>query len=316
MASPVPTDEEFPLPCPAWIFSTNSDIHRTNIAKDRCWFTDDYTPFVSYIEDGMLQNLKSIGFGSVDIPTKTAPTRRGPSSHGTLHLEDVLHVPAAFCNIIGEPIVGKYIIGMEFSKNRAGSITSHPDGRAVAYFKPLTPHTPLPELRLTGPPIGPVVGPSPFDPSERPNVLARWPESERQRFAVWYTSGKQAARQKGPRVRFASQIASSEKAPSQKVTSQEDSSQKTTSEKAPHRQGSPEEASRQVQGAAVGPLTEEETAWMKMHYGSEFRFLILCHLRVYNEGDRQEGRAILRALIAEDEPEIKPQDPSERRDQN
>ncbi|PLB42256.1 uncharacterized protein BDW47DRAFT_98148 [Aspergillus candidus] len=54
---------------------------------------------------------------------------------------------------------------------------------------------------------------------------------------------------------------------------------------------------------------------MKTHFGSEFRFLILCHLKVYNEEDRQEGRVILRALMAEDEPEIKPQDPSERRDQ-
>ncbi|PLN85924.1 hypothetical protein BDW42DRAFT_120687 [Aspergillus taichungensis] len=300
MASPVPENEEAPLPCPSWIFSTI-------VAKDRCWFNDDYIPFGSYIEESTSGKIKSIGFGSVDIPTKTAPTRRGPSSHGILHLENVLHVPGAFCNIIGEPLVGSYMVGMEFSKNRAGSISSNPDGRAIAYFKPLTPSTPLPELRLSGPPIGPVVGRSPFEPSDTPRVHARWPDSERRRFGLLYSSGKLDSRPKG----------SDEWKPGEKASGEKASGQKVTKGKAPRREASPQEESRQVQGAAVRPLTPEETAWMKNHFGSEFKFLLLYNLKIYNEEDRQEGRAILRALMSdvEDEFEIKPQEPSESRDQ-
>ena len=57
---------------------------------------------------------------------------------------------------------------------------------------------------------------------------------------------------------------------------------------------------------------------MKTHFGSEFKFLLLYNLKIYNEEDRQEGRAILRALMSdvEDEIEIKPQDLSKRQDQN
>lgn len=133
-----------------------------------------------------------------------------------------------------------------------------------------------------------------------------------------YASGKLAARQKGSGGTISSEKASGERISNKKVSFEKASVQKTTSEKAPRRQASPQEESRQVQGAEVGPFTPEEKAWMKTHFGSEFKFLLLYNLKIYNEEDRQEGRAILRALMSdvEDEIEIKPQDLSKRQDQN
>lgn len=70
---------------------------------------------------------------------------------------------------------------------------------------------------------------------------------------------------------------------------------------ASHQQDSRQQASRQTQDAAFAPLTWEEKAWMRTHFGSEFKFLLLYGLSIYKEEDRAEGRAILRALMSHDE---------------
>lgn len=43
--------------------------------------------------------------------------------------------------------------------------------------------------------------------------------------------------------------------------------------------------------------TQEEKAWLKKHYGGEFRFLLSYGLKIHNEEDREEGKAILRRLM-------------------
>jgi hypothetical protein len=53
-------------------------------------------------------------------------------------------------------------------------------------------------------------------------------------------------------------------------------------------------------GQNAASYTAEETAFLKKHYGSEFRFLIQHGLKIHEEEDREEGRAILRAVMRED----------------
>jgi hypothetical protein len=54
-------------------------------------------------------------------------------------------------------------------------------------------------------------------------------------------------------------------------------------------------------GQNAAPYTAEETAFLKMNYGSEFHFLIQHGLKIHLEEDREEGRAILRAVMCEGE---------------
>lgn len=43
--------------------------------------------------------------------------------------------------------------------------------------------------------------------------------------------------------------------------------------------------------------TAEEKQWMREHYGNEFKFLQAYQLSIYKEEDREEGKAILKALM-------------------
>lgn len=48
------------------------------------------------------------------------------------------------------------------------------------------------------------------------------------------------------------------------------------------------------------PYTSAEKQWLKTHWGSEFHFLRCYQLSIYDEGDREEGRRIARALMEAD----------------
>lgn len=50
--------------------------------------------------------------------------------------------------------------------------------------------------------------------------------------------------------------------------------------------------------------TSAEKQWLKDHWADEFHFLMAYGLSIYDEGERAEGRRIMRTL-AEDESEVK-----------
>ncbi|OJJ43881.1 hypothetical protein ASPZODRAFT_891110 [Penicilliopsis zonata CBS 506.65] len=113
--------------------------------------------------------MEVVGIGTVELPTKTLPNLTGPDSHGTLRLKMVLHCPSARCNIVGVPITGDYgviVSGYVGASGHAGTVTGLSDRRPVAYFMPSVGSFPLLEVQLSEPPVGPVVGPSPFNPSQ------------------------------------------------------------------------------------------------------------------------------------------------------
>jgi hypothetical protein len=51
------------------------------------------------------------------------------------------------------------------------------------------------------------------------------------------------------------------------------------------------------------PLTQDEKAFLTKHYGGEFKFLMTYQLSIHKEEDREEGRRILRAMMAADDTE-------------
>ncbi|KXG48034.1 uncharacterized protein PGRI_019040 [Penicillium griseofulvum] len=169
-----------PPPCPDWVFSNTSDTH---VAKDRCWFGTDYTPFSSYVTDMAGGSAEVIGMGAVNLTTMNSPNETDPSLRDSLHLKNVLHVPAMLCNIIGSPMMEDYnvILGTS-SPDNSGQIMSE-DGRTVAYFKPMDPGPKLYLVQISEPPSGYQFAFSPFHPNGLYLIHAFWSRVERQRFA-------------------------------------------------------------------------------------------------------------------------------------
>ncbi|KAJ4145740.1 hypothetical protein LMH87_004577 [Akanthomyces muscarius] len=158
------------LPCPSWVLATGTAVH---VAKDRSWFCVDYRP----ISSALTSDAPVIGMGTMHLPVKQTPGARN-RGHGTLTLRDVLHVPSALCNIVGTPVFQDYNVSLGSGPGSDGSISLF-DGTPVAY---ITPGRRLPEVRLSGPPIGPRVGPSPFKPDAIYWIKAAWSETEREKW--------------------------------------------------------------------------------------------------------------------------------------
>ncbi|RBR11205.1 uncharacterized protein FIESC28_09089 [Fusarium coffeatum] len=227
------------LPCPSWIWSNNSNVHA---AKDRTWFGADYTPFDSMV-GSMAGETRTpvVGIGTVELPVKRSPSATGPRSHGILRLRNVLHISTLICNIIGSPILDEYTVHTGFDDKDTKGTIKDKHSRSAAYFDPrIKPF----QVRLSGPPIGPRVGPAPFEVSKLYVINVLWADSEREKW--------------------------------------ED-----------HR------ASEALQQAEeVGPLTTEEKQFLKDHWGNEFKFLMSHGLNINKDDDREEGRVVLRAIMA------------------
>jgi hypothetical protein len=48
-------------------------------------------------------------------------------------------------------------------------------------------------------------------------------------------------------------------------------------------------------------FTPAEKAWVKKHFGNEFKFLQPYGLSIYKDGDREEARAIVQTLMRNDD---------------
>ena len=62
----------------------------------------------------------------------------------------------------------------------------------------------------------------------------------------------------------------------------------------------PDNGSSYFKSPAEEKHTPEEKAWLKKHWKSEFHFLAAYGLSIYDEEDRQEGRAIQAAMMKGD----------------
>lgn len=220
-------------------------VFSDSVAKDRAWFGEDYVPFESALTDWFGHRVQVVGVGTVNLLTKRVPRKTGQDAHGTLRLLNVVHAPDACCNIIGGPIVELYDVMSGPDDGMSKGTIKERDGRPIAYFRS---DRRLFNVRLSGPPIGPRVGPTVLTGDRAFVINAIWPNSERQRFE---------AKTAGPLV-----------------------------------------------SATAAPpylLTPDEKEWLKKHFKNEFNFLRMYGLSIFKGEDREEGRAILRAMIeAED----------------
>lgn len=153
-----------------------------SVAKDRAWF-DEYTPFPFTLGGHVAlptgPAMEVLGVGTVRLVTKRNPNSSGRGSEGLLLLEDVLHVPDAFCNLIGVPIDDMYSVQMGPSTPHShGKISKH-DGAAQAYFDP---RQKLCRVMIKGPPVGPRLGRSVLNQGYPMLLGCHWDESERRRW--------------------------------------------------------------------------------------------------------------------------------------
>lgn len=203
------------------------------------------------------------GVGTVDLPVKRSPNSRGPQGHHVLHLTDVLYIPSCACNIVGEPILEVAPqVGFGETSKCIGSLKDA-NGKPIAYLT-RTQGRLIPSLKISGPPIGPRLGPSRLESDSAYMLSVTWPDSER-------------ARWKAQELRAITR-----------------------------------------QSLWVGNeqrYTAAEKAWLKKHYGGEFRFLQVHQLHIHNEEDRAEGRAIMRTMRAKENDHDEDMDEEEYEDE-
>ncbi|KAF7547490.1 hypothetical protein G7Z17_g7710 [Cylindrodendrum hubeiense] len=260
------------LPCPAWIWSSGSNAH---VAKDRSWFGDGYVPFQSFITDIMGNETKVVGIGSVVLPVKRSLETYGPKSHGKLVLKNVLHVPTSTCNILGDLSWEGYNVGSRIPQTDSRCITDMND-RVVACFKPIR-QSPRFELRLSGPPIGPRLGPSPFTAGAHYMLHVNWPEGERTRFAV-FQAAPPAANPKNAEKAF--------------IDSEDDEEDEDENEFNPEAH------------FADHVFDEKELTWIESNWGNSNNFMLSYGLKFYKNEDCDEAKAIARALMHNDDENV------------
>ncbi|OQE22134.1 hypothetical protein PENFLA_c013G04949 [Penicillium flavigenum] len=169
MASMPVRPDRPPPPCPSWVFSDKSDTH---VAKDR-W-----------------GRAEVIGMGTVDLATMSPRTQTDPGSPSTLRLKNVLHAPAALCNIIGKPVTEDYtVIRGTTDSDHPGFIVKNTNGNIVAYFKPKDQGPDLYQVQLGEPPLGHEFGISPLCPNGNYLIHAFFSQRERHRFVILKFSG-------------------------------------------------------------------------------------------------------------------------------
>lgn len=138
------------------------------------------------------------GIGTVVLPVKKAPGRACRNAHSQLVLRDVLHIPSIVCSIIGYPTTmqEEYEIKCKFGDQSSRDKIKDTNGRSVAYFEPRGPFL---QVKLSGPPVGPTVGPSVFNDRDIYMISTMWPAAERTR---WEEYKRRSPTSRGPQQDF------------------------------------------------------------------------------------------------------------------
>ncbi|KAI1098257.1 hypothetical protein F4804DRAFT_338386 [Jackrogersella minutella] len=164
---------------PDWVLSNNSNAH---CCADIGWFSE-YTPFDTNYTDLIGSKLLAKGVGTVELSVKRSLHISGERAHSILRLTEVLYVPNAPANIVGNPIFEQYPdICFGHLGEIHGSIKDH-NGEQVAYM--VLNKAGLLAFELSGPPIGPQVGQSRLKAGINYILHVIWPDSERRRWKVF-----------------------------------------------------------------------------------------------------------------------------------
>ena len=274
--------------------------------KEREWFTE-YTPFKTFVDPPTMlvvnpgsPGTAALGIGTVDLPVRRSPTQTGKAAHGILRLHDVLHVPNMPANILARGIDdgpdGPYTIEIGGTDvNRSKGAIKNGRGQQVAYF---TPGHLFFAVKLSGPPVGPFPAPSELRPNGFYSLGLHWPDSERARWNAYRSA--QLAKLKGPAT-------GDNNGQETRDVDMEGTEQQQQQQDAKNGGDSKNKRKRPVeQGPSYRddyPLTDEEKDWLKKNYGGEFNFLHTHGLKMHDEEDREQGRRIVRAMMANSDDE-------------
>ncbi|KAK1777675.1 hypothetical protein QBC45DRAFT_183394 [Copromyces sp. CBS 386.78] len=324
------THPSIPMLCPDWVWSTMSNV---SVAKDRAWFTT-YTPFDSTVCISG-QNLAVRGIGTVNLNVKRRPARAGRHNQAILPLRMVLHVPDATCNILakipnidgqscsvyifpargesrsysvmdGEEVEGHHHGGQMQQRQgelMKGCIKDH-KGKMVAYFDP--DHV-LFALKLSGPPIGPITRQSVLKarPESLPiSIFAQWAADELDKWTL----------KREMQNLLADRDVDGD-------SSDGDDASSATLDTSDDEEEDPDfvmgygDGNGNRNGNNVGPggpgrpnetvdrhgYTKAERAFIRSHFKNEWKFLHLYGLQMDRDTDRELGRDILRAMMANDQ---------------
>ena len=168
-------------------------------------------------------------------------------------------------------------------------------GRSVAYF---APKKRLYQVKLSGPPVGPTVGPSTLQDGAFV-VNVRWSKSEQARWKTYKQSrGDPLSVVQSKKETVKDQPKKSPVKDQPKKSTVKHQPKKSTVKDQPK--------NNKIQHSQPSaPYTTYEKQWLKVHYGNEYRFLKANGLSIFKDEDREEGRAMVRQFMGEEGPEGK-----------
>ncbi|KAJ8116078.1 hypothetical protein OPT61_g2428 [Boeremia exigua] len=160
----------------------NTLLIKRSVAKDRAYFKT-YTPFSSTVQDSVFtspHHLPALEIGTVEIPTKRSPNLSGVSSHGSLHLKQVLHVPGFKCNVLGGLVMGSdgYTVETCSNPKTKGGIRDS-EGKRMAYF---VRNAPLFSIKVRNQPGGLKLGPFALKKDVIYMFSCHWDDVERKKW--------------------------------------------------------------------------------------------------------------------------------------
>ncbi|EHK42130.1 uncharacterized protein TrAtP1_011804 [Trichoderma atroviride] len=312
---------------PDWIFSNNSNVH---VCNDRKWFTELTTFPSTALGPLASQGVPVSGVGVVNLPVKRSPDSRGPDAHHVLRLTDVLYMPSSVCNIVGSPIFEIAAqVSLGATENSMGGMNDA-SGKPVAYF---SPHSERNCLRLSGPPVGPRLGPSKFKPDTAYWLTIKWPASERARWEAhgqqtkadtekhqWvgeqpYTTEEKQWLKKhyGGEFKFLMAYELSiyneeDRAEGRAIMrtlardddSTDDNDEDDEMEAADEEEDEEDEEDSDLEGhLADYHFNEEELDWIKKHYGNSANFMISYGFKFYDDQDCAAARGLVKDFLRE-----------------
>jgi len=284
-----------------------------SVSKDRGWFKN-YTPFVSTLE-----NLPVLGIGTVEIPTKRSPNLSGASSHGSLELQEVLHVPGFICNVVGFPVLSDgHILQLASTPKSNGTIKDR-NGKNVAYFDPKIL---LPTLKLRRPSTLPELGSHVLKNGEMYWLRCQWDPAEQQKWQEFkdktgpsnltsrptdavdritpYTVDEKVYLKEHWRSEYHFLLEHS-----LNIYKEEDRAEGRTILRAYMDEDTFNDISEDDELDLLGHQADHNFSpaqlhWIERYYGNSEKFMLCYGLKFYNDDDIEEAKAIVNAVMAQD----------------
>lgn len=247
----------------------------------------------------------------------------------------MLYIPSYVCNIVGSPIfeIAAQISFGRTEKSMGGM--SDANGKPVAYFSPATEPM-LSCLKLSGPPVGPRLGPSKFESDTAYMLSITWPDSERAR---WEARGQQVKTDTEKRQWIGEQPYTAEekewlkkhyggefkflmsyqlsiydeedraegraimramaRADESNDEDDEEDEEEDDDQKGEDEDEAEEDSSDPDNHLADYHFSEEELNWIKKHYRDSATFMFSYGLKFYDDEDCAEAKRLVRALLHE-----------------